>query len=57
VKPILIFDSGVGGLSVLRPIRALLPHAKSNVPPIACAGCFHAAGKYEEGAGLVGVCG
>ena len=23
--PILIFDSGVGGLSVLGPIRALLP--------------------------------
>ena len=27
VKPILVFDSGVGGLSVLRPIRALLPGA------------------------------
>jgi glutamate racemase len=27
VKPILVFDSGVGGLSVLRPIRALLPNA------------------------------
>jgi glutamate racemase len=27
VKPLLIFDSGVGGLSVLRPIRALLPAA------------------------------
>ncbi|WP_085219337.1 glutamate racemase [Allosphingosinicella indica] len=26
-SPILIFDSGVGGLSVLAPIRALLPHA------------------------------
>jgi len=26
-KPLLIFDSGVGGLSVLRPIRALLPTA------------------------------
>ncbi|MDT9600008.1 glutamate racemase [Sphingosinicella rhizophila] len=26
-RPILIFDSGVGGLSVLRPIRALLPAA------------------------------
>ncbi|MDP8993516.1 MAG: glutamate racemase [Pseudomonadota bacterium] len=26
-KPLLIFDSGVGGLSVLRPIRALLPRA------------------------------
>jgi glutamate racemase len=26
-KPLLIFDSGVGGLSVLRPIRALLPNA------------------------------
>jgi glutamate racemase len=25
--PILIFDSGVGGLSVLEPIRRLLPHA------------------------------
>ena len=27
VKPILVFDSGIGGLSVLRPIRALLPNA------------------------------
>jgi glutamate racemase len=27
VKPILVLDSGIGGLSVLRPIRALLPHA------------------------------
>jgi glutamate racemase len=27
VKPILVLDSGVGGLSVLRPIRALLPNA------------------------------
>lgn len=27
MKPILVFDSGVGGLSVLRPIRALLPAA------------------------------
>ncbi len=27
VRPLLIFDSGVGGLSVLRPIRALLPEA------------------------------
>lgn len=27
VRPILIFDSGVGGLSVLGPIRALLPNA------------------------------
>jgi glutamate racemase len=27
VKPILVLDSGVGGLSVLRPIRALLPAA------------------------------
>jgi glutamate racemase len=27
VKPILVFDSGIGGLSVLRPIRALLPQA------------------------------
>jgi glutamate racemase len=27
VRPLLIFDSGVGGLSVLRPIRALLPSA------------------------------
>jgi glutamate racemase len=27
VRPLLIFDSGVGGLSVLRPIRALLPAA------------------------------
>jgi len=27
VKPILVFDSGVGGLSVLQPIRALLPRA------------------------------
>ena len=26
-KPLLIFDSGIGGLSVLRPIRALLPTA------------------------------
>lgn len=26
-RPLLIFDSGVGGLSVLRPIRRLLPHA------------------------------
>ncbi len=26
-RPLLIFDSGVGGLSVLRPIRALLPAA------------------------------
>ena len=26
-RPLLIFDSGVGGLSVLRPIRALLPDA------------------------------
>jgi glutamate racemase len=26
-RPILVFDSGVGGLSVLRPIRALLPTA------------------------------
>jgi glutamate racemase len=26
-RPFLIFDSGVGGLSVLRPIRALLPNA------------------------------
>ncbi|HEX8526113.1 glutamate racemase [Allosphingosinicella sp.] len=26
-KPLLIFDTGVGGLSVLRPIRALLPAA------------------------------
>ncbi|PWG03327.1 glutamate racemase [Sphingosinicella humi] len=26
-RPLLIFDSGVGGLSVLRPIRALLPIA------------------------------
>ncbi len=26
-KPLLIFDSGVGGLSVLRPIRALMPAA------------------------------
>jgi glutamate racemase len=26
-RPILVFDSGVGGLSVLRPIRALLPNA------------------------------
>ena len=26
-RPLLIFDSGVGGLSVLRPIRALLPKA------------------------------
>jgi glutamate racemase len=26
-RPILIFDSGIGGLSVLGPIRALLPHA------------------------------
>jgi glutamate racemase len=26
-RPILIFDSGIGGLSVLRPIRALLPNA------------------------------
>jgi len=27
VKPILVLDSGIGGLSVLRPIRALLPRA------------------------------
>jgi glutamate racemase len=27
VRPLLIFDSGVGGLSVLRPIRALIPDA------------------------------
>ena len=27
VKPILVLDSGIGGLSVLRPIRALLPAA------------------------------
>ena len=26
-QPLLIFDSGVGGLTVLAPIRALLPHA------------------------------
>jgi glutamate racemase len=26
-RPLLVFDSGVGGLSVLRPIRALLPNA------------------------------
>ena len=26
-RPILIFDSGVGGLSVLREMRALLPGA------------------------------
>ncbi len=26
-RPILVLDSGVGGLSVLRPIRRLLPHA------------------------------
>jgi glutamate racemase len=26
-RPILLFDSGVGGLSVLAPVRALLPHA------------------------------
>src|SRR5262245_47959985 len=26
-RPLLIFDSGVGGLSVLRPIRELLPTA------------------------------
>ena len=26
-RPLLIFDSGIGGLSVLRPIRALLPTA------------------------------
>src|SRR5215217_3101234 len=26
-RPLLIFDSGVGGLSLLRPIRALLPNA------------------------------
>jgi glutamate racemase len=26
-RPLLIFDSGVGGLSVVRPIRALLPNA------------------------------
>ena len=26
-RPLLIFDSGVGGLSVLRPIRALIPNA------------------------------
>jgi glutamate racemase len=26
-KPLLIFDSGIGGLSVLAPIRALLPNA------------------------------
>lgn len=27
MKPILVLDSGIGGLSVLRPIRALLPDA------------------------------
>ena len=27
IQPLLIFDSGVGGLSVLRPIRALMPTA------------------------------
>ena len=27
VRPLLVFDSGIGGLSVLRPIRALLPAA------------------------------
>ena len=27
VRPLLVFDSGIGGLSVLRPIRALLPGA------------------------------
>ena len=27
MRPILVFDSGIGGLSVLRPIRALLPKA------------------------------
>ena len=27
MKPILVLDSGIGGLSVLRPIRALLPRA------------------------------
>ena len=27
LRPLLVFDSGVGGLSVLRPIRALLPTA------------------------------
>src|SRR5829696_10438134 len=26
-RPLLIFDSGIGGLSVLQPIRALLPNA------------------------------
>ena len=26
-RPILVFDSGVGGLSVLAPTRALLPQA------------------------------
>ena len=26
-RPILVFDSGVGGLSVLDEIKALLPHA------------------------------
>jgi glutamate racemase len=26
-RPLLVFDSGIGGLSVLGPIRALLPHA------------------------------
>ncbi|MDB5719280.1 MAG: glutamate racemase [Sphingomonas bacterium] len=26
-QPILFFDSGIGGLSVLEPVRALLPHA------------------------------
>jgi len=26
-RPVLVFDSGIGGLSVLRPIRALLPNA------------------------------
>ena len=26
-RPLLVFDSGVGGLSVLGPIRALLPNA------------------------------
>ena len=27
LRPLLVFDSGIGGLSVLRPIRALLPNA------------------------------
>ena len=26
-RPLLVFDSGIGGLSVLRPIRALIPNA------------------------------